>query len=528
MPEKQIYILDKEPEQAIVLNELFAQDQLEAKSLHSVSELSDQINSESFLICLIDYPTLLTAEREEVVNAFRQLRNNELIVFNVPENASKRLAFYDLGAHRVYDLSHSLEEVYHSVSWMLKITDQEENTIRHSHGRLEDIPLEVLIPIISAEERSGVLTVHSLDSSGKIFFFEGNIIDARIGSHNGASALYHMFLWKNGTFAFATTLDIKTKNQIGLSNFGLLIRAKQCQKDFEYKLERLAPPNSIIRLKRTGDLAASDIKIDSAFVRYLKRPHRLHEIIENPYYLACPAIDKLTELKDNAFLQINEPIEAPLMESSENGNDEGIKRFDLTDAEFETFLSNLCLQNEDQTKLIVLSNLTQARIDFIVSLAGDYKSGEGEAFLEVGKVLLNEKLNLYLIGLELNQLAADAISKIFGGMAGYIFILDTRETDKYEYLTYVINQILNAKPLPSVIVVQNLLENQSIQSVRQEFQVPEELTWIKDTGDIKQILLSVTSFETDEEEEDEEFEESLEQPEKDLVQDTDTKPEAEE
>ncbi len=529
MPEKQIYILDKESEQANLLIDLFAQDQFEAKALHSVSELSEQIDPETFFICLIDYPTLLTAEREKVVNAFRQLRNNELIVFNVPENASRRLAFYDLGARRVYDLSHSLEEMYYSVSWMLKITGQEENTIRHSRGRLEDLPLDALIPIISGEERSGVLTVHSLNSSGKIFFYEGNIIDARIGSHSGAAALYHMFLWKTGTFAFATNSDIKTKNQIGLSNFGLLIRAKQCQTEFEHKLEQLAPPNSIIRVKRTGDLAASDIHIDSAFIRYLKRPHRLHEIIENPYYLACSSIDKLLELKANAFLQINEPVEAPLLETSDEENKKGINRFDLTDAEFESFISNLELENEDQTKLIVLSNHTQARIDFIVSLAGGYKSGEGEAFLEVGKVLLNERLSLYLIGLELDQLAAEAIGKIFGGMAGYIFILNARQTDKFEYLTYVINQILNAKPLPTVMVVQNLMEDQTIQSVREAFQVPEELTWIKDTGDLKQILLSVTSFEveeTDEDESEEEVDETEARPETDVVQDSDEESEA--
>ncbi len=527
MPEKQIYILDKEPEQANLLNDLFVQDQFEAKVLHSVSELSEQIDPETFFICLIDYPTLLTAEREEVVNAFRQLRNNELIVFNVPENASRRLAFYDLGARRVYDLSHSLEEMYYSVSWMLKITGQEENTIRHSRGRLEDLPLDALIPIISGEERSGVLTVHSLNSSGKIFFYEGNIIDAKIGSHSGSAALYHMFLWKTGTFAFATNSDIKTKSQIGLSNFGLLIRAKRCQAEFERKLEQLAPSNSIIRVKRTGDLAASGINIDPAFVRYLKRPHRLHEIIENPYYLACPSIDKLIELKANAFLQINEPVEAPLLENFGDEKEEGVNRFDLTDAEFDALISNLELDDEDQTKLIILSNHTQARIDFIVSLAGSYKSGEGEAFLEVGKVLLNERLNLYLIGLELDQLAAEAIGKIFGGMAGYIFILDARQTDKFEYLTYVINQILNTKPLPTAIVVQNLMEDQTVQSVRDAFQLPEELTWIKDTGDLKQILLSVTSFEVEEaDEEEEETDETEDQPDTDMEPDTDEKPEA--
>ena len=501
MPEKQIYILAKEPEQANLLTDLFAQDHFEAQALRTISELSEKIDPESFFICLIDYPTLLTAEREEVVNAFRQLKNNELIVFNVPENASRRLAFYDLGARRVYDLSHSVEEMYFSISWMLKIASQDDDTIRHSRGRLRDLPLHVLIPIIASEERSGILTVHSQNSSGKIFFFEGNIIDARIGSHHGSAALYHMFLWKEGNFAFAANPHIKVKNQIGLSNFGLLIQAQQCQAEFELKMDELAPPDAIIRVTHTGDLEASDIEIDPDFIRYLKRPHHLREIIENPFYLACATLEKLIELKINGFIQINEPVEAQLIHSGEDATDDGTKRFEMSDTEFETFSSHLELQDEDQTKLIILSNNMQSRIDFIESLAGGYKTGDGEAMLEIGKVQINDAFLLYLIGLELNQLAAEAISKIFGGMAGYVFILDARQTDKFEYFTYVIKQILNANPLPSVVVLQNLLEEQTIQSVRSAFQLPEELTWIEDRGDLKQILLSITPFEAEEEEE---------------------------
>ncbi len=175
----------------------------------------------------------------------------------------------------------------------------------------------------------------------------------------------------------------------------------------------------------------------------------------------------------------------------------------LSENEFEALLKNLKISDQSTAKIVVISADKKSRTSFIGDIAGQYRSGGGSEDLEIGRVCINEKLNIYLIGLEMNQKAAEAVNQIFGGLAGFIFLIDATASDQFEYMDYVMKQILTEKPLPSVSAVYNIPEHESVFSVRKKFGAPKQLVWIKKPEDSLNLLFSVYPIDGEEQAESE-------------------------
>ena len=152
MPELTIFILDADHDHAESITDLFKNDSFNLRILKSLTDIANELSLQLPILCLISYPTLLDAEREQVIRLFKTLKEVEVVVYNVPEDATNRLAFYDLGARRVYDTSHSLEEIYFSLRWLLRtLLGGNSQEVQHSQGKLEDFPLQTLIPLFARE-----------------------------------------------------------------------------------------------------------------------------------------------------------------------------------------------------------------------------------------------------------------------------------------------------------------------------------------------------------------------------------------
>ena len=284
MVNKKIFVLDNDESQTEILFNLIGEDLYEGRLFNSIDDLTTVVSEQIPAISLIDYHTLLKADREKVIRLFQIMKNQEISVYNVPEDAARRLAFYELGARRVYDSGHSLEEMYFSLRWLMRMVTDEDNVLhQNSHGNIEDLPLDVLIPVFASEQRSGVLSLNSSNGSGKIYFYNGIIINAQTGPHSGEKAFFHMFLWNSGRFVFMSMTDLKPQNKITLSNFGLIIRGRQLKNEFEMLVAKIAPLKNVIRVSRLGDLKMSGMDIKEGFLEFIRRPHSLETILENSF-----------------------------------------------------------------------------------------------------------------------------------------------------------------------------------------------------------------------------------------------------
>ncbi len=515
MSSKNIYILDDTDSNIEIFDTYLLSDGIDRTVFKSVDEVLSNRDADDHLILLINYLTLLKASREEVIRLFHKLKNDYLIVYQVPSNANRRLAFYDLGSWRVFDEQYSLEEIYYSQRWFFKNLMQE--TISepiYSKGRLEDINLKALIRLLGKRGDSGVLKLTNRYNSGKIYFRQGFIDDAQVGPHRGLTAVLHMLLWTRGTFTFTITRQHLNQNQVHLSNPGILLIGKQVADRFEQYLSMLGDIRSVLRIKNAGDLKQANLDIREDFIDYLTRPHPVGEILDNPYYPDYLTVEKLSLLKDKDFLYISEPIDNIIRQKKEESFYQNILpsiQLNFSKKETKQLREQLNLDQEKSAKIFLLSPDEKSEVQLIMSLSPREANLPSASDIEVAEIQADDKLTMYLIGMKMSQVAIETIENMSKSITAFIFLIDSRQTALFEYSNYVINQLLKLKEVPSVVAVTHTENDQELAQVEDQFYPVRTLKWLRfkpgSEEQIRNLLLNIELIEEPEPEEAEQEEE---------------------
>ncbi len=483
MADKFIMILDSDSAQVEFFKTLLAEERIDSASFNSIPELFEQSDAKSSLLILVNYQVVLAADRSDVISLFQNLKSLGIVVYNVPENANRRLAFYDLGALRVYDSSYSPQEVFYSIKWLIEILSSDKTADdAHSHGRLEEIPVKDLILLLGRENRTGVLKIISNNNSGKLYFFDGNVDAARVGTHSGTDAVLHMLLWRKGDFTFNSADHLAQETKINLSNYGLLILAEKFQHELQINLNKIGKEKSVLRVKHAGDLVQADLKIDQKFIDFIRRPCTIGDILENPFYTSFETAKKLVELKEKGFLLINEPMDHAMDVSVTQAENEadvqiGVKFSAAEAAKLRTVLNIEAEKNS--ANLFVLFNPDAKDSAEVQTFIPRMKGISHSEVKGVTQLTLGANYNIYLLGLDTDQNSIDFILNLEeNDFHGYIFLVDAARKELYEYTNYIISNLLSKKPLPAVVAVYGIPEGGSPEIVQNGFFLPDGLSWI--------------------------------------------------
>ncbi len=206
----------------------------------------------------------------------------------------------------------------------------------------------------------------------------------------------------------------------------------------------------------------------------------------------------MIELNDAGFLIINVPVEHAA-EGKEPDSSKPVALV-LPDAVYPVLKENLQITESDEKNIVVFSTDDKSRAKFINNLLQDTESNNLPENLDLVATRINEQLSLKFIGLAMNENAAATLSKIQDTLAGYIFIIDAKQNAKFEYVNYVINQILAAKLLPSVIAVKGLSSALPLDKIIDLFQTAQPVNWIDGSISARDILLSTVILKNEEKE----------------------------
>ncbi len=499
MSDKKIYIFNSTKTDIVRLTELFREEG-HALEVHSkIPSSGESFPHDSALIYLFDYECIAQSGREDVIRFFQQITQRNIVVYNVPENANRRMAFYDLGARRVFDRSSALEEIFYGTKWLIdEVSKGKEEDALFSRGQLEDIPLATLIGSLGQEKRTGVLKLITQKSSGKIYFNQGNIDDAWVNGHSGEEAVLHMLYWNKGNFYFSATDSLRAKEQIALSNIALVLLAEQRRESFAENLKKIGPYNSTFRAVHVGDIRALHPDIDEAFLQIIQKPHLLEEALENPVYTCYETAEKLVMLKEEGLLEVNQPhkksvFEAPLdaIPSVPAALDEII----LNQYEIQQLKINLKIEGENTGKIVVLGSRLSGKSEFIQRLTRAKTQLSEAKDLEVARVTLSTDLDLLLFGMTVDQMVLETTEKLSEGLVGYVLLVSFLEQDTYEYTNYIINHLLSIYPVSCVVAVTDLPSPDMLDNVRKKFQTQYTINWVpckaSDMRSIHDVLLSM-------------------------------------
>ena len=199
-------------------------------------EYADSIESARSAIDLIIPDYIIIIEKNvqtahEILNNLYEnetIKNIPLICFLSTDEWSQRKKLWQLGVKDIIQLPISRNELKLQLEKFVddisNITfDQEEAGM---YGKLEDYNLLDLIQTLENNKKTGVLVMYRARDEGKIWFYEGNIQDAKYRYFKPIPAIQKMVSWLDGDFSISF-VDDKYEKLIEEDNQQILLDAIQ-------------------------------------------------------------------------------------------------------------------------------------------------------------------------------------------------------------------------------------------------------------------------------------------------------------
>jgi len=520
MSNLKIYILTSDENSATQFQERFVSVGYDVNIFQEINEVLRNVNENNLLLILVDYDSIVAAERKTVIELFKIVKITRAVVYNVPEDTDRRIAFYELGATRVFDKSTSVENISNSIRWLLQVLSSSDDGRRlYSKGKIEDIPLTTLINTLGRESRSGVLKIITENNSGKIYFNNGDITSAEVGFHHGERALIHMLFWDKGAFSFSSLQKDAPTHNVEISNIGIQIISKTYFEKHLRNLDELGSLDSTIRIQNTGDLLINFSDIDKKFIEFMQRPHSIEEVLENPYYTSFETVDNLLKLKSQNFLLIQEPAKEILAEDqSPEDIEETITTKDsglmLRTQDGNLIRKNLQIDEGGLGKILVFSTQTSVTEDFLNDLVPMKSSIRSEKNFDIAQVLLSKSLHILFIALAINKEVMEILKSVSDQVSAQVFLIEKNDNLDFEYLSYIIRQIFALNYVPTLVAVSNISSTKELTKIKPKFDLPEQIRLVVFNPDqghkaIRKILVSLEPIAEEDENQSEKEEKTI-------------------
>ncbi len=469
--------------------------------VESIGDSGDRLANTEFELILINYSSILNADRKDLSDLFKTARKSKFVVYNVPADANRRLAFYRLGAYRILDHNSSAADISHFTKNALEKseTNGDMKEAKFS-GSLEDFNLAGLINIFGKEKRSGILRIKTPVSTGKIYFNEGNIIHAVAGNRKADDAAFYMLTWNKGWFSMSPLPLRSVQNRMRLSNIGLLLHGEYIRTRFFEKINQLGGVNRQIRVINQGDLLQRQKDpVYAELIANMSLFRGIHEIIEFSPYEMIPTVDMLLQLNQSKNLEFRETAqEIGDLYVEESQDRLGIAERLLTDDEVLKLRKQLDAQSINSGKLIILGTNTCGKTEFIRNFNQGSLSGvRSNQELDFTKIELDNSFHLQVFGIALDKRLTEIVKKLSEGLLGYIFLIDAERPDEFEYTTYIMNNLISVNDVPFAVAVTNIAsgDKKKLKQVTQNVRVPGNrqlrICDVSDKEEVKKVILSI-------------------------------------
>jgi hypothetical protein len=473
MSVQKVYLLTNEPKIDHYFSEFFQQiSSIDLTVLSKIDELD--VNEPDAHSLILNYETIIAAERDQILRILNLYKSTHIFIYNAPQNANTRLAFYELGIKRVYCSSLTAQNVANSLRWYFSAgANNVSADDDYSQGHLEDIALSTLIRALGEDRRTGALKIVTDYSSGTIYFNNGYIINAKIGYFSGQQALNHMLCWRKGAFTFSANKNSSIQQQMTLSVIGVLILGAKTKREFDENVKKIGGLNATLRTINNGDILAFHQNINSDFLQLISKAAPLAEVLENSFYPSFDTIKILIELKQNNFLEIAQPIEEHSVVNGPNSSKISTGEHLLSDVDVHEIKNNLNLTGING-KLIVLSAdplLKAAFLQILLSQETTLMAKE----VDVEQLRYENQLNLVVFGLTITKVDFKVLNNLMEGLDGSIVLLDGRKQDSFDAVQKMVDYLRENSAAPIVLAVSNASEadNNTLKEYFGQYPIPK-------------------------------------------------------
>ncbi|MFC2089097.1 DUF4388 domain-containing protein, partial [Calditrichota bacterium] len=458
-------------------------------------------NTIDLKIVLTTHQYLSNLSKDDIKTLFKQADTKSIIIYNVHNDATKKLAFYKLGAYRVFDNSYQLQDL---VEFSVNIIKQSDNKVEKNdiyfRGNLADFSLSDLIYSFGRDKVSGILHLNNFYCSGKIVFNNGDIDDALSGFHQGDEAVLFMLTWNEGLFAL-NRLPIKSpKHKVHLSNIGLILCGESTRERFNEIVRKFGHPGVSVKIVNRGDLITQST--NSNYEEVIERLDNftiLQEILAFSNINVIELISWLYDLKKTNYLEIRDDsgIDVESLPAKDVYEPSSLVEQLLGAKEVAYLRENLKAEDISTGKLLILSTNSMTKTDFIhIFNQGSRTPVRTNNELDYTRVELDDYFSLNVFGISLDKDVNDTIEKLSEGLLGYIVLIDAQKPDHFEYALYMINNLCEHYAVPWVAALTNLTDGEQLfDQVKDALKIPGDREIIpcdvSQKDDVKKIILSI-------------------------------------
>jgi signal recognition particle receptor subunit beta len=497
-----ILILSNKELRTEKLISLFKREEFEVEIVEKIAAAVEIIASSEIAVFLINYNSILNTDRKVLVSLFKDVQKTNFILYDVPTDAIRRLAFYRLGAYRILDKNYKDEEIFYYCNNLLThFEDDAELKESYFKGNLEDFNLAGLINIFGREKRSGLLRIQTPVSTGKIYFNSGDIYHAVAGHRRDDEAVLYMLTWNKGWFNMRPLPVKMVKNRVQLSNIGLLLHGEDTRNQFFDKVTQLGGLTKQYKVVNQGDLLLNNREEKyTSFIENLSEFREIYRVIEISPFAMTETLDKLLEIKKTKNLEARETADAVEDLYLEKAQDTtGLRESVFSTQEIGQLRRTLNAVDLNRGKLLILGTNTSGKSEFVRNLHQSSQSKIPlEQDLDFTKIELTKDFYLLIFGLALDKKITETIAKLSEGLLSYVFLIDAQHLEEIEYTNYVINHLVSLYNVPWAIAVTNLDKNNNklLSKVKAQVRLPDDralqICDVKNREEVRQIIKSIS------------------------------------
>jgi len=383
-----------------------------------------------------------------------------VILLASQDHKEESVRAFEMGATDFIVKPIQLRELVARLQMVLRRLDRhrmESRLIRESlSGRLEEISVAELIEAMGIKRATGILNlVNENNRTGQIFFKDGLVVNAILGNFRGERAVYQILAWQRGTFRMVFQ-DVDIADEITVSNMGLLIEGMKRLETRQKLLAQLPSPNAVFTIRSNFLKIMEKKKVTSdvaKFVELFDGRRTVSQIIDESYYDDLTTLERIVKLYKQEFLE--EIHSEPELQRAETIPLKPL----FTREEFEAF-SNRVIRNpgKERGAILVFGTLDSGKSDLIRTLAPEsyriYTPRENFPYaIDFGQIKLDENFELTLYGVPVERKFSAFLEKLQMEILGYVLLINARESNRFDYLGYLIRSLKNYFRLPYVLAI---------------------------------------------------------------------------
>ena len=111
MDSKMIILLSSQNDRSSQLISTLKSKDLFVSTVKNIDQATSRLTSSDIFMILIDYISIKEAERNDLKILFANASSTKFVIYDVPDDATRRRAFYRLGTYRILPENYNLEDI---------------------------------------------------------------------------------------------------------------------------------------------------------------------------------------------------------------------------------------------------------------------------------------------------------------------------------------------------------------------------------------------------------------------------------